>query len=285
MHAGWDLGGLRITPVLEAELASDGSGLLPELATAAASVRRGWGFDEGGRMLLAFQAFIVETAERTILVDACLGGDRPSPFPDFTPARGGFLDRLAAAGAPPERVDTVVCTHLHFDHTGWLTRREGGSWRPTFARAEHLVVADELEYWSEHDSPLVLLEDSVSVVLAEARHQRVAADHAIAPEVALVPTPGHTPGHASVELRGAHTTALITGDAFHHPVQVEHPEWRDVSDVDHAGAVATRRRLLEHCAEAGTLVIGTHFPAPTAGRVRRDGGGWRIVADRSSSLA
>ena len=28
---------------------------------------------------------------------------------------------LAAAGFPREAVDTVICTHLHFDHVGWNT--------------------------------------------------------------------------------------------------------------------------------------------------------------------
>jgi hypothetical protein len=38
---------------------------------------------------------------------------------------------------PPERVDTVVCTHLHVDHVGWNARRDGERWVPTSPNARH----------------------------------------------------------------------------------------------------------------------------------------------------
>ena len=31
-------------------------------------------------------------------------------------------------GFPRERVDTVLCTHLHVDHVGWNTMLKDGKW-------------------------------------------------------------------------------------------------------------------------------------------------------------
>lgn len=272
----WTIGDTRIVPVVETVLSLDGRGLLPELAEAPSEVRSGWGFQTSGEIELAFQAFVVLTADRTLLVDACLG-DRPSPFAEIAAPGSRFLEALSDAGVAPENIDTVVCTHLHFDHTGWLTRRAGDRWVPTFPNADHLLVGEEWHHWAEHPSPIVLLEDSVAVIVDEARHRVVSTEHEIAAGVRLVSTPGHTPGHVSVEVRADGEAAVITGDAFHHPVQVRHPEWRDVSDTDHDQAVATRQALLERCARTGTWMIGSHFSEPTAGRVVRVGDGFELV--------
>ena len=66
-----------------------------------------------------------------------------------------------------------------------------------------------------------------------------------------MPIPGHTPGHCSVLIESAGQRALISGDLFHHPVQVAHPEWPTVPDDDPVGAVATRARILPQLADDG----------------------------------
>ncbi len=101
-------------------------------------------------------------------------------------------------------------------------------------------------------------------------------DHVISPEIRLTPTTGHTPGHVSVLIESEGERAMITGDIMHHPVQIAHPDWAPSFDSDKNAAIATRRRVLGEVADEPILVIGTHFAAPTAGRVRRDGGAYRF---------
>lgn len=81
-----------------------------------------------------------------------------------------------------------------------------------------------------------------------------------------------------VESRGER--AVITGDCVHSPVQFAHPEWTSVADDDHDVAKATRRRVRDDWASTATLVIGTHFAGPTAGRIRHDDRGWWFDTDR-----
>lgn len=75
-----------------------------------------------------------------------------------------------------------------------------------------------------------------------------------------------------MEVRGTDRTALITGDSIHHPVQLSHPHLTSCVDTDAQQAVRTRTRLLNILADTDTLLLGTHFPEPTAGTVRSDGG-------------
>lgn len=99
----------------------------------------------------------------------------------------------------------------------------------------------------------------------------------VVPGVRLVPTPGHTPGHLAVELSSRGRRALITGDCIHHPVQLAHPGIGACVDIDPERSEATRRELLRSLADTDTLLLGTHFAPPTAGRVLTHEGTYRLL--------
>ena len=103
----------------------------------------------------------------------------------------------------------------------------------------------------------------------------VEMDHVISPEIRLMPSPGHTPGHVSVMIHSEGQKAVITGDMAHHPCQLAHPDW-SLGDNDPAAAALTRAQLFNDWANQAALVIGTHFPAPTAGHVLHDGAAFRF---------
>jgi len=91
-------------------------------------------------------------------------------------------------------------------------------------------------------------------------------------------------GQVAVELRGSDRRALITGDSIHHPVQLSHPHVNSCVDIDSAQAVRTRGRLLDALVDTDALLLGTHFPHPTAGTVRRENGRYRPLADHGSRI-
>jgi hypothetical protein len=62
----------------------------------------------------------------------------------------------------------------------------------------------------------------------------------------------------------------------HHPCQMAHPEWATSLDSDTQAATTTRARLFAEWADKPILVIGTHYAAPTAGHVKRDGAAFRF---------
>ena len=122
---------------------------------------------------------------------------------------------------------------------------------PTFPNARYLVVRREWEHWSKEDDRSMgdILGDSVRPVFEAGLVDLVEPGHAVTSEVALEPTPGHTPGHASVRIRSGGAEAVITGDLMHHPVQCAHPDWGSNADSDPAAAAATRHAFL--AAQAG----------------------------------
>jgi glyoxylase-like metal-dependent hydrolase (beta-lactamase superfamily II) len=289
MPMRWRIGRVTVTKIVELEVTGGSRFLLPQ-ATREAILPIDWlqpdFADETGRLKMSVQALIVETPERRIIVDTCLGNDKENRrIPGWNRLQTSFLADLAAAGYSRETIDTVVCTHLHVDHVGWNTMLVDGpdgtkKWVPTFPKARYLMGRVEYEHWRrqrERDDMIAVFADSVAPVFDAGLVGLVDTPHRISDEVSLVPTPGHTPGHASVEIVSDGATALITGDFLHHPSQIARPDWSSTADSDPEMARQTRQHMLTRLADAPILVIGTHFAGRTAGHIVRDGGALRLA--------
>ena len=201
-----------------------------------------------------------------------------------------FLERLRAVGVAPEDIDIVLCTHLHADHVGWNTKLENGRWVPTFPNARYLFSRIEKEHFDPEvgdrraQSPgrSQMYDDSVLPVLQSGQALLLEGDHAIDDRMVVEPAPGHTPGHVILKLNDGGGRGLFCGDVLHHPVQVYEPTWNTRFCELPAEAAATRRRVLEHCAEHNALLFPTHFAAPHVAAIRSSGTGFRpeFVAPR-----
>jgi glyoxylase-like metal-dependent hydrolase (beta-lactamase superfamily II) len=200
--------------------------------------------------------------------------------PTWNDRKEPFLEKLTAAGFPPESIDTVLCTHLHVDHVGWNTMKEGDTWVPTFPNARYLIGKVEYEHWAKEgdEEQQAILSDSIKPVFDLGLADKVELNHRISPEIRLIPTTGHTPGHVSVLIESKGESAVITGDMVHHPSQFTHPDWDDRFDSDGKTAAVTRRAFVKDFGDKPTLIIGTHFAAPTAGHIKKDGDRYRFEA-------
>lgn len=241
-----------------------------------------------GTIALRVQAFLVEVAGRVVLVDPCVGNRKQRAMPFWHQQQFPWLERFRAAGFDPDTVDTVVHTHLHADHVGWDTHLVDGAWRPTFPSARHLYVGAELEHWRHEDQRRDedVYADSVEPIFAAGLADIVDADTDLGDGLRLVSTPGHTPGHASLEIAPAGDgAAVVSGDLLHHPVQLAHPEWREVADVDPDVARTTRTEFLARHANTGALVLGTHFPTAPAGFIHSRDDRWRFRPEPGAPIA
>ncbi|MGJ4966939.1 MBL fold metallo-hydrolase [Bradyrhizobium sp. HKCCYLRH3061] len=237
--------------------------------------------DAQDMLILCFQSYVVKTPHHTILIDSCIGNDKPRARPAWNmKSDDGYMRALAAAGLSVDDIDIVMCTHLHTDHVGWNTRLDNGRWVPTFPKARYVFAQHEYDYWvAQHAKAEVPpFADSVLPVIEAQRADIVSDTFAIGDHVRLLPTPGHTPGHVAVAVGKGRDEAVFSGDLIHSPLQLCYPELSPRFDVDPKQAAVTRRSFLERYCDTATLCCTAHFPSPSVGRMTRKGNGFACEA-------
>jgi glyoxylase-like metal-dependent hydrolase (beta-lactamase superfamily II) len=154
-------------------------------------------------------------------------------------ATSNLEEALAAQGCALADVDTVVLTHLDFDHCG------GAPDVP----AERVFVTATAAAWARALPP----DRSARRVLE---------------------APGHRGGHACVEIAlDRPRRAVFLADVIHHPSHVEHPEWDREFDTDPETGLATRRRWLAELAGTGVWCAASHIDG--WGTIEAAGDGYR----------
>ena len=269
---------------LEVTVLSDGHFLLPTgflLAPDAPAAQR----DEvlkaappvGDQLQLPNNIAVIRAPSDLILVDAGAG-------PRHQPTSGKLAGNLKAAGIEPTAVTIVVLTHAHPDHL-WGVLDAGDN--PIFRNATYVISARESDVWSDPNVlrtlPPAIANDRIvggaknHLARIKDRLRTVRAGDEIISGVRVIETPGHTPGHISVELSGA-DGLIIGGDAVTHPIiSFHHPSWKVAVDHEPDRGVATRLRLLDRLATDRVRLLGAHLPAPGAGFVERKGGAYRFT--------
>jgi glyoxylase-like metal-dependent hydrolase (beta-lactamase superfamily II) len=282
------LGNVNISRVIEMEggAAIKPQQLLPDATSEVIESHRHWLMPHfltaEGMLTGSIHTYVIHTRYHTILVDTCVGNDKTRSFPGCNQMQGPYLKTLEqVAGIKPEQVDYVLCTHFNVDHVGWNTRLMSGKWVPTFPNAKYLFALKEWEFWKhkwdkDKNTEDGSIADSVIPVIEARKAVLVECDHIIDDQVFLEPTPGHTPGHVCVHIKGGGREAIMSGDIMHHPVQTAEPQWNSSFCIDPKEAAATRRMFLERNADTGRLILAAHFPTPTVGTIVASGNSFRF---------
>jgi glyoxylase-like metal-dependent hydrolase (beta-lactamase superfamily II) len=222
---------------------------------------------------------VVRSGAQTILVDAGLG----SQFSGF-PRAGQFPSRLEAAGIDLASVTDVVITHMHMDHVGGLL---ADGVKERLRPDVRIHVADaEVKFWAQPDFTRTAMPSAVPPVLRSTAASFLDAyrgqlrtfkeRHEVAPGVVVRLTGGHTPGHSVVDVASGGKRLTFAGDAVF-PVGFEHPDWQNGFEHDPEEAVRVRGRLFRELADNGALLVASHLPFPSIGRVTAEGDAFRYV--------
>ena len=219
----------------------------------------------GSRFRFPVVTYLLRSGGRNVLVDT--GAGPRGLWDEWDPERAAELpDALAAQGAEPEEVDVVFFTHLHIDHVGWNTDDHG---RPFFPNARYVVHRDALAF-ARGEGRRTHTPRTIDPI----EFEELDGEAELAPGITTTPLPGHYPGHMGVRIRrlGGGGEAFVLGDAAAHPMLFDRPADTFASDVDEAGSIQTRERLLPELVDTGVLVLCGHFPDGGIGRLlRRDG--------------
>lgn len=231
-----------------------------------------------GKAVISVNAFLLQMAGHNVLIDAGSGTCTGL-------IQGKVADDLHAAGVPPDKIDMVLVTHLHFDHVCGLITRDR---QRAYPNATVWVAKQEVGYWLDEKIAASQPEDQRGGFLAAhislAPYEAAKKVHYFEGETEILsglkalPAPGHTPGHTAYLLASGKQSLLFWGDIIHFPtVQFQGPDITIGSDVDKEAARSTRMRLFEQVANRDTLIAGAHLPFPGIGHLRKDSTGYAFL--------
>jgi glyoxylase-like metal-dependent hydrolase (beta-lactamase superfamily II) len=220
--------------------------------------------NDQGHARLNFGCYLLTNGDRTIMIDAGIGEiDQEGMTAGLMP---GAVDDL---GVDRDSVETVIYTHMHYDHIGG-SRRDG---KIVFPNARHVFHTKEWDHWKTVDTEFGKAAQKIMEPLFDAEVvDFIDEDTNMLPGVTAVESFGHTPGHLTVSVISDGTRTLIGGDVSNHPFQVEHPHWSLPVDNDHELAAETRDRVFEKIRDTDTTFIAGHYPMPGVGKVVTDDG-------------
>jgi glyoxylase-like metal-dependent hydrolase (beta-lactamase superfamily II) len=191
-----------------------------------------------------------------------------------------IVPALETAGFPPESVDVVALSHLHFDHAGGLLRADGSK---AFPHAKIIAQKAEWEIALGLNPRLTASYVQPELLLVETWGKQgwVDGEHEIMPEVTVVPTGGHSAGHQAVIVRGtgdgARTLAFF-GDLLMRPWGAN-PRWVTSFDDFPLDSVAQKVELFTQAAKEDWIVVLSHEPKDPIGRLVLDGDRFRFEPD------
>ena len=262
------LGQFQITVVSDGTISFPTEALWPEAAKADRDAVLAGDFQPTDTATLQVNVLAVNTGDRLVLIDA---GSRGK----FQPTASRLLQNLAAADVKPEQVDTIFITHLHPDHLWGVT--DASDAERTFPNAEYVIGEAEWNFWMKPQHPLasdafwepVYRQNMKTVAVIKDRVRTVKPGGEV---ITTIATPGHTPGHTSVQIASGSDHLLCTADVIgNRAVGIQRPDWRGGFDLDLEQGAKTRRTFLERCESERAFASSYHLPFPGLGHIARVG--------------
>ena len=168
----------------------------------------------------------------------------------------------------------MLATHLHFDHAGGFTSRDGsGDIRPSFPRAQYVVRRGEWEdatHPHERNRASYLSENFVPLMQAGVL-QLVDDDATIMPGVKVRRSGGHTLHHQVVTIESGGRTAVFAADMVPTTAHIDNA-WLMGYDLYPMETLAFKKAFIAEAIEGEYLIFFEHDPQVAAGYIRERGG-------------
>ncbi len=276
MPARHRLGGLHLNILSDGVYFQDAGavfGIVPRILWE----RLGIELNSRYQMALGLNSLLVSSQGKTVLIETGVG-EKERPLGQ-TERPGGvtLLDELRAVGVAPDDVDIVINTHLHADHCGWNTKRDGDGWVPAFPRARYLIQRGEYDACMHPNerTRATYFAENVQPLVDAGRLELIDGETKVTDEIVVIPTYGHTRDHASVVLSSGGESAVYIGDMIQHPAQLERAPWVSSFDVYPLEAMETKKSVVKRAIDERQLVVAVHCAFPGLGYMTETADGKR----------
>ena len=216
--------------------------------------------DENNFVAAGLNSVVVRTGRETVLIETGIGNKLPDPMVKIYGQPAKLLGNLEAAGISPEDIDIVINTHLHFDHCGWNTVRQGDIVVPTFSKATYYAQQREWEHaHSGERDGVSYLGKNYDPLVESGQMQLLPGDQEIVPGISVRVFPGHTRDMQAVIISSGGQTACYISDLIPTTAHLD-LNWVMGFDLYPLQTIESRKRYYAQAIPEKWLTIFTHDP-------------------------
>jgi glyoxylase-like metal-dependent hydrolase (beta-lactamase superfamily II) len=228
--------------------------------------------DEKNRVVTGLNSVLIRDGKHTVLVETGIGNKVPEKMARIYCPQAKLLENLHAAGVAPEDIDVVINTHLHFDHCGWNTVRNGDRVQATFPKAKYYVQEGEWRHGVlQHERDRVsYISDNYDPLIANGQMHLLHGDQEIVPGISVKVYPGHTQHMQAVMIKSQGQKACYISDLIPTTAHLD-LVWGMAYDLFPLENIESRKRFYEVAIPQKWLVIFTHDPRTPWAYIEKEG--------------
>ena len=232
--------------------------------------------DEENRISLVTRSIVLFNENKVILVDTGNGdkwSNKMAKILNIQASNINIVNALAKYSLSPSEVTDVICTHLHFDHSGGNTRLEGDQLVPMFPNATYHIHQDNWTWANsatEKDQGSYRKENWEVIAQNDMFNIIEGDDPYCCDDIKLILTYGHTPGQIHPLISFENETIFFGGDLiptkhhFHLPCIMAY-------DNEPIKSLEEKKRILSEASEKNWIIVLSHDPNSEAVRINSDG--------------
>jgi glyoxylase-like metal-dependent hydrolase (beta-lactamase superfamily II) len=231
--------------------------------------------DDRNRITLGLRPLLVKTPTATVLIDAGIGAKMSAKDSDiYAIDRSHDLTAsLTDAGITPDAINIVIASHLHFDHAGGFTRRDGDRVVPAFPNATYYVRRgewDDATHPHERNRASYLTENFVPLQKAGVLHF-TEGDGDVLPGISVWRTGGHTMHHQLIRIESEGRVGVFVADLIPTVAHLDEP-WIMGYDLYPMDTLACKKRFIREAIDGEYVIFFEHDPSIPAGIIRERNG-------------
>ena len=270
-----NLGDFELTAVSDGTYHLDGGGLFGVVPKSL--WERKLPADARNLVPLGLNSVVVRTGSHTVLIETGAGNKLSERMVKIYGQPAELLRQLNAAGVAPEDVDIVINTHLHFDHCGWNTVRQGDKIAATFPKAKYYVQEGEWKHAHENQRDAVsYITENYDPLVESGQMTLLRGDAEIVPGVSVRVYPGHTRNMQAVLVQSGGRAACYISDLIPTSAHLD-LNWVMSYDLYPIETVESRRRYYTQAVPEKWLTMFTHDASLPWAYVVRDHRGKMVV--------